>query len=306
MLHITSLDEGLELFKALGSDMRVEILKLLLEHKQLSMNQIATALNITGGALTGHIKKLESCGLITTTSESASHGNQKLCILSTNRILIDIEKDIDAGNIYAAELKIGQYSDLSISPTCGLATSEKLIGEVDDPRYFDHPERFNAEILWFTKGYVEYAIPNLIPRNQTITSISVSCELSSEAPGINNVWPSDITFSINGTNVGQWTSPGDFGDERGLLTPDWWPENWNQYGLLKLLTVNKKGTFIDGLKISDVTIDSLGLKPGKSFRYRMAVNEDSAHVGGLTLFGKAFGNYSQGIRVSLNYTPNQQ
>ena len=31
MLHITSLSEGLELFKALGSDMRVDILNLLLE-----------------------------------------------------------------------------------------------------------------------------------------------------------------------------------------------------------------------------------------------------------------------------------
>ena len=27
MLHITSLDDGLELFKALGSDIRVEIIK---------------------------------------------------------------------------------------------------------------------------------------------------------------------------------------------------------------------------------------------------------------------------------------
>lgn len=305
MLHIASLEEGLELFKALGSDMRIQILNLLLEHKQLSMNQIATALDITNGALTGHIKKLEACGLITTANESAGHGNQKLCTLATSRILIDIEKEADAANVYATELKIGQYSAASIFPTCGLATSSALVGEVDDPRYFDHPDRFNAEILWFTKGYVEYIIPNLIPRSQQITSISVSCELSSEAPGINNVWPSDICFSINGIRVGQWTSPGDFGDEKGLLTPDWWPENWNQYGLLKLLTVNKKGTFIDGLKISDITIDTLGLQPGKSFRFRMEVNEDAAHIGGLTLFGKEFGNYGQGIRVSLNYAPHQ-
>lgn len=303
MLHITSLDEGLELFKALGSDMRVEILKLLLENKQMSMNQIATSLNITGGALTGHIKKLENCGLISTTNESAGHGNQKICVLNTSRILIDIEKEADAGNVYVAELKIGQYTDLSICPTCGLATADALIGQVDDPRYFDHPDRFNAEILWFTKGYVEYAIPNLIPRNQVITGISISCELSSEAPGINNTWPSDILFSINGTPVGQWTSPGDYGDVKGLLTPDWWPMNWNQYGLLKLLTVSKKGTFIDGLKISDVTIDSLDLRPGKSFRFRMEVRDDADHVGGLTVFGKAFGNYGQGIRVSLNYAP---
>ena len=41
MQHITSLEDGLELFKALGSDVRIEIINLLLEHKQLSMNELA-------------------------------------------------------------------------------------------------------------------------------------------------------------------------------------------------------------------------------------------------------------------------
>ena len=45
-----------------------------------------------------------------------------------------------------------------------------------------------------------------------ITQLTVSAELSSEAPGVNNQWPSDISFSINDVLVGTWTSPGDFGD----------------------------------------------------------------------------------------------
>lgn len=303
MLHITSLDDGLELFKALGSDVRIQILKLLLENKQMSMNQLASSLDITNGALTAHIKKLEGCGMITISNESVGHGNQKLCSLCHDRILVDIEKAQDTDQVYTTELKVGHYSDRSICPTCGLATASALIGETDDCRYFDHPDRFNADILWFTKGYVEYTIPNFIPRSQKIIGISISCELSSEAPGINSNWPSDISFSINDVPVGYWTSPGDFGDSRGLLTPDWWPMNWNQYGLLKLLSVNKKGTFIDGLKISDVTINDLGLKPGSSIRLRISVREDAKNVGGLTIFGKTFGNYGQDIRVSLSYAP---
>lgn len=305
MMHITSLDDGLELFKALGSEVRIQILKLLLENKQMSMNQLASRLNITSGALTAHIKKLETCGLISISNEAAAHGNQKMCSISTNKILIDIEQDADLHNVYVTELKVGWYSDHNICPTCGLATSQALIGETDDCRYFDHPSRFNADILWFTKGYVEYTIPNFIPRNQKITGISISCELSSEAPGINNSWPSDISFFINDIPVGVWTSPGDFGDSRGLLTPEWWPVNWNQYGLLKLLTVTEKGAFIDGLKISDVTMDTLDLKPGKSLRFRICVQEDARNVGGLTIFGKSFGNYGQDIRVSLNYAPTE-
>lgn len=303
MIHITSLDDGLELFKALGSDIRIQILKILLENNQMSMNQLANELNISNGALTGHIKKLEECGLISISNDSSGHGNQKLCSLIQDRILVEIEKPIDLSNVYNTSIKVGQFSSHNVYPTCGMATSSFVIGELDDVRYFDHPDRFNADIMWFTKGYVEYVIPNLIPRNQKITQLSLSAEISSEAPGIDNNWPSDISFYINDTLVGTWTSPGDYGDVRGMFTPEWWPQNWNQYGLLKLLVINHKGTFIDGLKISDITTSELNLDYTSTIRFRIAVEENSAHVGGLTIFGKSFGNYDQDIVVSINYAP---
>lgn len=303
MIHITSLDDGLELFKALGSDIRIQILKILLENNQMSMNQLANELNISNGALTGHIKKLEECGLISTSNDSSGHGNQKLCSLIQDSILVEIEKPIDLSNVYNTSIKVGQFSSHNVCPPCGMATSSFVIGELDDVRYFDHPDRFNADIMWFTKGYVEYVIPNLIPRNQKITQLSLSAEISSEAPGIDNNWPSDISFYINDTLVGTWTSPGDYGDVRGMFTPEWWPQNWNQYGLLKLLVINHKGTFIDGLKISDITTSELNLDYTSTIRFRIAVEENSAHVGGLTIFGKSFGNYDQDIVVSINYAP---
>ena len=306
MIHITSPDEGLELFKVLGSDVRIAIIKLLLEKKQMSMNAIATDLNITNGALTNHVKKLESSGLLVTSSEAAGHGNQKLCSLCLDKILIDFESPNEPENVYNADIRIGHYSDYSIYPTCGIATNEALIGEVDDTRYFAHPDRYNADILWFTKGFVEYEIPNFIPSDQRITQIMISAELSSEAPGVNSVWPSDITFSLNDTELGVWTSPGDFGDVRGIFTPEWWFPNWNQYGLLKMLVINKTGTFIDGLQISDVSIDRFNLDYKSKIKFKMAVNDDSEHVGGLTIFGSTFGNYAQDIKVSINYVPLEQ
>lgn len=303
MIHITSLDEGLETFKALGSEIRLQILKILLENDHMSMNQLANELNISNGALTGHIKKLEECGLISTSNESAVHGNQKMCSIIQDRIIVDITKPIDYTNVFSTQIRVGQFSSHNVCPTCGLATSESVVGVLDDIRYFDHPDRFNADIIWFTKGYVEYAIPNLIPVNQKISQLSISMEISSEAPGIANNWPSDISFYINDTLLGVWTSPGDYGEVRGMLTPDWWPPNWNQYGLLKLLVINHRGTYIDGLKISDVTTNTLKLDYTNAIRFRLAVEEGATHVGGLTLFGKSFGNYSQDIQVSINYTP---
>ena len=303
MIHITSLDDGLETFKALGSDTRIQILNILLENEQMSMNQLATELNISNGALTGHIKKLEECGLINISNESAGHGNQKMCSVTQDRIIVDIKKPIYYKNVFETEIKVGQFSRHQVWPTCGIATSESVIGEFDDIRYFNHPDRFTANILWFTKGYVEYTIPNLIPSNQRITQLSISAELSSEAPGIDNNWPSDISFYINDTKIGMWTSPGDFGDVHGMFTPQWWPQNWNQYGLLKLLVINDYGTYIDGLKISDVSTLSLHLDYSSDIRLRLAVENDSEHVGGITLYGKSFGNYDQDIRVAINYAP---
>ena len=303
MLHIESIEDGLELFKALGSEVRIDIIKLLLKNKDMNMNELASELKITNGALTSHIKKLESCGIVSTSNKSAGHGNQKICSLHQDKILIDITPTNDNENTYNTELKVGHYSDYNVYPTCGLSTAANLIGEVDDIRYFAHPDHFNADILWFTKGFVEYRIPNFIPHMQKITQLIVSMEISSEAPGINENWPSDIAFYLNDTFLGTWQLPGDFGHMRGIFTPDWWFPNWNQYGLLKVLLINHNGTFIDGMQISDITIDQFHLDSTSTMKLRMALDEHSEHVGGLTIFGKTFGNYGQDIKINISYAP---
>ena len=245
MLHVKNLDEGLEIFKALGSELRINIIKLLQENHEMNMNELATSLGITNGALTGHIKKLEESGIIQVMTERGSHGNQKVCKVAVDKIVVDVESEENEEdqNIYNTEVKVGHYSDYEVYPTCGLATSQAIVGEVDDPRYFSHPDRINAGILWFTKGYIEYIIPNLLPSATKIDQITVSLEISSEAPGINNDWPSDISILLNDVKIGTWTSHGDYGDVQGIFTPDWWFPTWNQYGLLKMIVINKKGTF---------------------------------------------------------------
>lgn len=302
MLHIKSLDEGLEIFKTLGSDIRVEIIKILMENKGMNMNELASALNITNGALTGHIKKLEDCGLITVSNEAAGHGNQKKCSVHLDKILIDVEPEEENKNIYQTTLKVGHYSDYEVYPTCGLSSGTALIGQVDDTRYFAHPDRYNADILWFMRGYVEYMIPNFIPYGQKIDQIMFSMEIGSEAPGINDVWPSDISFLLNGVKIAKWTSPGDFGNVKGIFTPDWWDPGWNQYGLLKILVINRQGTFIDGFQVSDVSINDFAFDYSSTIKFKMEVPEDAEHVGGLTIYGKSFGNYNQDISVKISYS----
>ncbi len=305
MLHVKNLDEGLEVFKALGSELRINIIKLLQENHEMNMNELATSLGITNGALTSHIKKLEESGIIQVMTERGGHGNQKICKVAVDKIVVDVESEEteEDQNIYNTEVKVGHYSDYNVYPTCGLATSKAIVGEVDDPRYFSHPDRINAGILWFTKGYIEYMIPNLLPSATKIDQITVSLEISSEAPGINNDWPSDISIFLNDVKIGTWTSPGDYGDVQGIFTPDWWFPNWNQYGLLKMIVINKKGTFVDGLKISNVTINQFNLDYKSTVRFKFEIEEDAKNIGGITIFGSEFGNYNQDIKVRIAYSP---
>jgi len=307
LIHIKNIEDGLPVFKALGSDIRVNIIKLLIENRQMSMHELADALGVTNGALTSHVRLLEEAGIIVVIQERGGHGNKKMCRVQDNQILFDLETVESAQEelIYDTEVKVGHYSDYQIYPTCGLATTESLIGAVDDPRYFAHPDRINAGILWFGKGYVEYIIPNLLPDATKIEKITISFEVSSEAPGVNNDWPSDISFLLNDIPIGTWTSAGDYGDVRGIFTPEWWYENWNQYGLLKMLTIDKNGTFIDGLKISSTNINQFNLDYKSVIKFKFQVFENAKHVGGLTIFGSQFGNYNQDIKVHIAYSQMQ-
>lgn len=303
MLHIHPIKQGLEIYKALASEARLEIIDLLLKSGGMSMNELAKELKITNGAITHHMKMLEECGLITIVAEATGHGIQKKCCVCADKILIDIRAKEVLKDTYQTSIKVGHYSDYDVYPSCGIATTTALLGEVDDVRYFAHPDRYAADVLWFTSGYVEYIVPHFIPTGQRITQLTFSMELASEAPGYNNAWPSDIHFSLNGKQFAMWTSPGDFGGVKALYTPEWWYSNWGQYGLLKVLTINQEGSFIDGTKVSDVTIDTFALNYSSTLKLRLEVPKDAEHVGGLSIFGKGFGNYNQEINVKINYEP---
>lgn len=301
MREITDMDEIYTFCKALSSTLRINIVKILMQNRIVNMNELAEKLGVTNGAVTSHIKAMHKAGIIEIEHTAGKRGLQKNCCLKDHKFLINTSGEYTNMNTYEIEIPIGSYSRHSIYPTCGLATKNYLIGEVDDPRYFDDPQRSEAGILWLTKGFIEYRIPNYLKPQFTPKEIQLSFEISSEAPGICEDWPSDIHFYLNDVLLGVWTSPGDFGSVKGLYTPDWWFPNWNQYGLLKLLTLNHDGTYIDGKKISDVKASDFNINHKSDLIFTFAVPETAHNVGGLTLFGKGFGNYNQDIKVRVIY-----
>lgn len=303
MLYLRSLQEAEEIFKALSTPMRLRIMELIYENNQMSMNDLAEALELTNSAISLHVSKLESAGLVAIHTMSGKRGIMKIVQPVYSRLIIDMAPQDKPKHCYEDQISVGHYTSIDAHPTCGLATSANIIGELDNPKTFSYPERFNAGILWIAYGSITYNLPNRLSAGQTLTELQISFEISSECPEVNEDYPSDIYFDINGTPVGKWISPGDYGARKGILSPIWWPELLNQYGLLKTLIINSEGTFIDGTKrISKTTLQDLQIDYNSTINLTFSVPKDTANCGGLTLFGEDFGDYNQSIKVKAYYT----
>jgi predicted transcriptional regulator len=291
-------------FQALGSNTRITVLEILREENK-NIGELAALLNVSSAIMTRHITLLEEVGLVKTINVRGKRGLQKICSLAEEEIIINLAKNLSSFSITKAinEIKsisipIGQYINYEIQPTCGLASTEKLIGICDDPRYFSTPDRYNAAILWFQSGFVEYSIPGYLLTSKEFQAIEISLELCSEFPHYNETWQSDIYFYLNNILIGIWTCPGDFGANRGTYTPDWW-RNGTQYGLLKNIKINNNCTMLDGTKFSNITLKDIGIELNKDLNFRIASPKNAINKGGINLFGKGFGNYDQNIEIRI-------
>lgn len=289
--------ESVPICRALASSVRVKIIQLLSKDK-LNVSQLSKALGISSTITIAHLNKLEEAKLI----RSEKKGNQRISTLTIDTININFPtklyipfKSVDI------DIPIGQYTSYDISPTCGLADSKGFIGKLDQPGYFMDPKRYQAGMLWFGRGYVEYQIPNYLQKDQNLEMLELSLELGSEFPFSNNNWKSDITISLDGQELGTWTSPGDFSDTHGRYTPKWVDNDMNQYGILKSLRISNHRSTIDGKPSGNTTINMLD-RTKNSWTLRIGVKENADNVGGCTLFGHKFGNHDQGIKTAIYYS----
>ncbi|KQX48518.1 MULTISPECIES: ArsR/SmtB family transcription factor [unclassified Paenibacillus] len=304
-LNIENPDELVLVAHALSTDLRVNIIQLL-NTKKLNINEIADALQIPVSTAASNVKILEKARLIETELLPATRGAMKVCTRTYHDIHIILNSQFyhlqPDKNCYEIEMPIGYFTNCQVSPTCGMANTEKMIIQEDSPAGFFHPDRFSAQIIWFRKGFVDYRFPLELPKGAKIQSVQFSFEICSEAPNYDNNWPSDISFWVNGVDVGTWTSPGDFGGRKGKLNPGWWSESATQFGLLKTLSVDGTMTAIDNVQVSSVNLHQLVLGNNSFIDLRLGVKDDATHKGGINLFGNKFGDYEQGIVMKVFFT----
>lgn len=297
---------NLSLFVALASETRIRMIEIL-SMESLNIREMAQRLDVSSAIVTKHVQQLEEAGIILTEITAGKRGMQKQCSLRLDKATLIFrtsktsEEPLEDKDSYSVSIPVGQYTNYQVKATCGLASETKLIGMRDDPRYFAEPEHVKAQHIWFASGYVEYRIPNYMTGRNNITSLRISLEIGSEAPGYAEDWASDISFWVNEIPVCMWTSPGDFGSLRGKLTPTWWEPGSTQHGLLKTLLITSSGTYMDGVLLSGVRIQDIPIQPAEEIRFRIDSPEDARNAGGVSLFGRYFGNYEQDIQVKISY-----
>lgn len=301
-LLLVHADDGTDVLRGLTSPVRVRILRLLHRRGPLNVNEIAHALDLPQSTVATNVQVLEQTQLIWTETVKASNGHQKICTARYHEVVIrfsDNDRPVE-DNVIEVAMPLGLYTSCSVAAPCGLCSRDGVIGLLDVPAYFLDPSRMRAGLIWFERGHVEYKFPNNAKlRDSRLEALEVSMELSSEVPGTNADWPSDISLWVNDTAIGTWTSPGDFGDRRGVYTPRWWKLEGSQYGALKTWRVTDEGCFIDGQRISDARLADLDLDDHHSIRLRVGIADDARHPGGINIFGKGFGNHDQDIVMRL-------
>jgi len=295
--------EDQKIILGLSSELRLSIMTLL-HVREANINEIAESLSLPQSTVATNVAILEKAGLVQSEIVKAKKGNQKICRAVFEEIVIrfaEEEKQV-RDDLIEVEMPIGLFTSYEVSSPCGLCSSEGIIGYLDVPDSFLNPDRMKAGLLWFERGWVEYKFPNnSLYKDKPIRKLEISAELSSETPGTDKNWRSDITLWVNSVEVGDWTSPGDFGDKRGKFTPEWWKLEGSQYGLLKNWSVTEDGSFVDGVRISDLSLADLALPEHHSIKVQIGVKGEAEHVGGLNIFGKGFGNYDQAIVLRLYF-----
>lgn len=300
--QITTWEETITVAKALASEPRMRILEFLIT-RVASLSEISNNLDMPIATASLHLKALEEAGLLSSHNIPGKRGQQRIYTRIYDAVVFNLPGDNTrkARYNFMVQMPVGGFVNHSVVPTCGLAGTNAPIGIMDDPVSFYEPERYHAQLVWLSHGYLEYHFPNHIYGRETPNTLQISMEICSEAAPSADDWPSDIFLEINGVRIGIWTSPSDFGGKRGIHTPLWWAD-WNsQYGWLKVWRVDEDGSYIDGRALSTVTIHDLMLSDKPYITVRIGVDDHAENKGGLNLFGKNFGNHAQDIIMQLDY-----
>lgn len=302
-LDITKQDD-LEIISKLGKALsNSDCMKIFqaINARPMNMIEISRETGIPVSSVSNHIDTLQAAQLIFINYQPGLKGHAKICYKQANSVNISfLDKKFDEKNqVLTYELDVGLFSDCKIKAPCGMAGANETI-IIDNPSKFFIPQRTQAELLWFSEGFVVYKFPNEVKKRKQIKEITFSMELCSETIYYRDKYPSDISILINDVEIITWTSPGDFGGRRGSYTPSYWSLNSTQFGILKKFKVTQRGVYLDDILVNtNINIEHLNIKARNDIKLTIMVRDDAIYKGGINIFGKNFGDYNQSIILTI-------
>lgn len=301
-LHFSDKDRFCKVARALSVPARVDILNLLKQNHIVNVKEIAKELGLPHSTTSLHVGVLEEAGLVSCEKMAGIHGTVKMCSPEHDSIyftLSDDEKNEPATHVQHATL--GSYSATGdvVSP-CGVASISGPIGVYNDARAFYLPERIHAQVLWLLSGWIEYRFSFLPLAEAELEYLEFSFEACCQANSGEN-WESEIQVDINSISLGKTMCYCEAQGRRGLLNPRWWPDVATQHGKLFRWRVNDEGTYLNGEKVSDVSLETLHLNQDDFISMKIIVPKNDQYSGGVNLFGSQFGDYPQGIVMTAGY-----
>lgn len=289
---------------ALSSPLRIEIMRVL-SIRLMNVGELAKELDVPMSTMALAIRQLEDAGLTRSTQQPGLHGSTKVCSRRLDTVTISLfpnTADSDSSAILL-QMPIGGYSSAeNIQPTCGIVSATQSLGPTDLPRSFYSPQRFEAQLLWFRQGFLEYRFSTVDQIHNNVEFLELSFEACSEAPLYCFNWPSDISVEINHKRLGTWTCPSDCGGRYGHLTPQWWDLANTQFGFLKSWRIDRTGSYLDHNRISDLCIEDLNLSDNPYISVRIGIDPNAKHANGINLFGEKFGDHPQGINLQIGFS----
>ena len=109
--------------KALSSEIRIQILKLL-DERPYCVNEIAELLQIPASSAALNVRVLEEAQLIRTELKPGVRGSMKQCIRQEDEILLLLKENKEKKQEEIISMPVGNYVDYKITPTCGMVNDE--------------------------------------------------------------------------------------------------------------------------------------------------------------------------------------
>ena len=292
---------------ALSHPIRLEMLKVL-QHGAKSIPELAEMFDLSITNCIFHANILEKAKLINITLLHHGKTNKKVRVCT--RLLRKFNVNIFLGDnkqfpgpnkeIFNYSCRVGEFIDISPNVNASFATKEKVFFGTWKGIYSSN--RFDAEIIWSDGGVITYAFPNDFTVVGEIEELNLNLEMCSETLDHDNLHQSDITFWINDVELFTYHCPGDYGDRKGLLNPEYWSKNKNvlptQYGDYLHITIKKSKIFLNEVVVNDrFDINDLNLSNGNKIKLTIGNKKGCDHPGGWNIFGKGFGDYPIDIEL---------